>query len=145
MCFNNKLLSAYVITDFFQLSNSLKSPVWARLWLILLLYHFSLSTSCRLFLLLSLWLWFSSHGSLSPLFPFSVLIFNTWFSPFQDSHRFGAQISQALQDIMTVLSADAKSSSSAKGTAPPQPKKLAWMWQKASRRVGKRPPWQKRI
>ncbi|XP_070836905.1 carnitine O-palmitoyltransferase 1, liver isoform [Chaetodon trifascialis] len=42
-----------------------------------------------------------------------------------DSHRFGAQISQALQDIMTVLSADTKSSSSAKGTAQPQAKKLA--------------------
>ncbi|KAK9535583.1 hypothetical protein VZT92_007957 [Zoarces viviparus] len=42
-----------------------------------------------------------------------------------DSHRFGAQISKALQDIMTVLSAEPKtSSSSSKGTAQPQSKKL---------------------
>ncbi|GAA6215408.1 carnitine O-palmitoyltransferase 1, liver isoform-like [Lates japonicus] len=41
-----------------------------------------------------------------------------------DSHRFGAQISKALQDIMTVLTPDTKTSSSSKGTAQPQPKKL---------------------
>lgn len=41
-----------------------------------------------------------------------------------DSHRFGAQISKALQDIMTLLSADTKISSSSKGPAQPQPKKL---------------------
>uniref|UniRef100_A0A8C7XSI0 carnitine O-palmitoyltransferase n=1 Tax=Oryzias sinensis TaxID=183150 RepID=A0A8C7XSI0_9TELE len=39
-----------------------------------------------------------------------------------DSHRFGAQIAKALQDIMAVLSADTPSSS--KGPAQPQSKKL---------------------
>lgn len=39
-----------------------------------------------------------------------------------DSHRFGAQIIKALQDIMTLLSADTKTSS--KGPAQPQAKKL---------------------
>ncbi|XP_036944665.1 carnitine O-palmitoyltransferase 1, liver isoform [Acanthopagrus latus] len=38
-----------------------------------------------------------------------------------DSHRFGAQISKALQDIMTLLSTDTKTTS--KGTAHPQTKK----------------------
>uniref|UniRef100_A0A096M908 carnitine O-palmitoyltransferase n=1 Tax=Poecilia formosa TaxID=48698 RepID=A0A096M908_POEFO len=41
-----------------------------------------------------------------------------------DSHRFGAQIQKALQDIMTLLSAGAKSSSSSKGSNQPQSKKL---------------------
>ncbi|XP_014867063.1 PREDICTED: carnitine O-palmitoyltransferase 1, liver isoform-like [Poecilia mexicana] len=41
-----------------------------------------------------------------------------------DSHRFGAQIQKALQDIMALLSADAKSSSSSKGSNQPQSKKL---------------------
>ncbi|TMS14766.1 carnitine O-palmitoyltransferase 1, liver isoform [Larimichthys crocea] len=41
-----------------------------------------------------------------------------------DSHRFGAQVSKALQDIMTLLSVDTKTSTSSKGTAQPQTKKL---------------------
>ncbi|XP_049925287.1 carnitine O-palmitoyltransferase 1, liver isoform [Epinephelus moara] len=41
-----------------------------------------------------------------------------------DSHRFGAQISKALQDIMTLLAADTKTSSTSKGSAQPQTKKL---------------------
>ncbi|XP_051796926.1 carnitine O-palmitoyltransferase 1, liver isoform [Acanthochromis polyacanthus] len=40
-----------------------------------------------------------------------------------DSHRFGVQISNALQDIMALLSADTKTSSSHKGAAQPQSKK----------------------
>ncbi|KAK2832856.1 hypothetical protein Q5P01_016745 [Channa striata] len=41
-----------------------------------------------------------------------------------DSHRFGAQISKALQDIMTLLSADSKICSPCTGTARPHSKKL---------------------
>uniref|UniRef100_A0A3Q4H826 Carnitine O-palmitoyltransferase 1, liver isoform-like n=1 Tax=Neolamprologus brichardi TaxID=32507 RepID=A0A3Q4H826_NEOBR len=41
-----------------------------------------------------------------------------------DSHRFGVQISKAMQDIMALLSADPKTSSSSKGTDHPQSKKL---------------------
>ncbi|XP_069566025.1 carnitine O-palmitoyltransferase 1, liver isoform [Brachyistius frenatus] len=41
-----------------------------------------------------------------------------------DSHRFGAQISQSLQDIMALLSADTKTSSSCRGRAQPPSKKL---------------------
>uniref|UniRef100_A0A7N6BZU4 carnitine O-palmitoyltransferase n=1 Tax=Anabas testudineus TaxID=64144 RepID=A0A7N6BZU4_ANATE len=38
-----------------------------------------------------------------------------------DSHRFGAQISKALHDIMALVSADSKTPSSSRGTAQPQP------------------------
>ncbi|CAI5674226.1 unnamed protein product [Oreochromis niloticus] len=41
-----------------------------------------------------------------------------------DSHRFGIQISKAMQDIMALLSADPKTSSSSKGRGHPQTKKL---------------------
>uniref|UniRef100_A0A665VFD6 carnitine O-palmitoyltransferase n=2 Tax=Echeneis naucrates TaxID=173247 RepID=A0A665VFD6_ECHNA len=41
-----------------------------------------------------------------------------------DSHRFGAQVSKALQDIMTILAPDTKTSSSSEGGAQPQSKKL---------------------
>nr|ALC78703.1 carnitine O-palmitoyltransferase 1 isoform 3 [Solea senegalensis] len=41
-----------------------------------------------------------------------------------DSHRFGAEIRKALQDIMVVLTVDPKSSSSSKGSVKPQAKKL---------------------
>lgn len=41
-----------------------------------------------------------------------------------DSHRFGVQISKAMQDIMALLSADPKTSLSSKGTGQPQSKKL---------------------
>uniref|UniRef100_A0A3Q3MSF3 carnitine O-palmitoyltransferase n=1 Tax=Mastacembelus armatus TaxID=205130 RepID=A0A3Q3MSF3_9TELE len=41
-----------------------------------------------------------------------------------DSHRFGAQIIKAIQDIMTLLSVDSKTSSSSKSTAQPETKKL---------------------
>ncbi|XP_071330826.1 carnitine O-palmitoyltransferase 1, liver isoform [Trachinotus anak] len=41
-----------------------------------------------------------------------------------DSHRFGAQISKALQDIMTLLTPDTKTGSSSKAAAQPQSKKL---------------------
>uniref|UniRef100_A0AAQ5WZF3 carnitine O-palmitoyltransferase n=1 Tax=Amphiprion ocellaris TaxID=80972 RepID=A0AAQ5WZF3_AMPOC len=41
-----------------------------------------------------------------------------------DSHRFGVQISNALQDIMALLSPDTKTSSSHKAAAQPQSKKL---------------------
>lgn len=41
-----------------------------------------------------------------------------------DSHRFGIQISKAMQYIMALLSADPKTSSSSKGTGHPQSKKL---------------------
>ncbi|MED6277739.1 Carnitine O-palmitoyltransferase 1, liver isoform [Characodon lateralis] len=41
-----------------------------------------------------------------------------------DSHKFGAQIQKALQDIMALLSNDAKTSPSSKVTNQPQSKKL---------------------
>lgn len=51
-------------------------------------------------------------------------LLNTWFSTSQDSHRFGTQISKALKDIIRILSADTKTSSSPKGTTESQSKKL---------------------
>lgn len=46
---------------------------------------------------------------------FCLFLFNTHFPTLQDSHRFGAQISKALKDVMRILSADAKAALSSKG------------------------------
>lgn len=50
----------------------------------------------------------------------SLFMLSTHLSTLQDSHRFGAQISKALKDVMRILSADTKTSLSSKG------KKLLW-------------------